>query len=93
MEVSDNVCLCWHYKEILQILHRYPCVLAYFAGHAHDFAYGRDSNGLLHVTFPGVIETLPGHSTAHASVSVFRDHAMITSHDSAMPDVIELTRL
>ena len=92
MEVSDNVCLCWNYKEILKILHRFPCVLAYFAGHAHDFAHMRDSDGLYHVVFPGVIEALSQHSTAHATVSVFTDRIVISSRDCVMPPLIEIRR-
>ena len=88
--VSDNICLCWNYKEIVQVLHRFPCVLAYFAGHTHDFAHGKDSAGLYHVVFPGVIETMPRYAASHATVAVYANGFVISSKNSIMPDVIEI---
>ena len=93
MEVSDDVCLCWNYKDILRVLRKHPCVLAYFAGHAHDFNHIRDSHGLYHVVFPGVIETLPRYSAAHANVAVYQDRIVISSSDGVMPNELEIKRI
>ena len=48
----------WNGQEILDVLDKYDCVKAYFAGHLHEGSYGVRKN-VMHVTFKGIVETSP----------------------------------
>ena len=74
---SDLVCLCWNYLEVLQVLHQHSCVLAYFAGHAHDEIYMRDAHGIHHLGIQGVIEVPPGACAAHLNVQLYNDKVLV----------------
>ncbi|KAG9350283.1 hypothetical protein JZ751_026637, partial [Albula glossodonta] len=54
---TDPICLAWNYDGVLSILHSHKCVVCFMAGHDHDGGYYRDSFGVHHLTFEGVIET------------------------------------
>lgn len=47
--------LLWDHQEVLQILDNSPSVAAYFCGHDHNGGYAL-SQGVHHVTLPGVVE-------------------------------------
>ena len=85
---SDFVCMVWNFNEILQILHKHRCVLAYLAGHTHCGAYSRDDSGIHHVVFPGVIEAAPDCSAEHATVLLYPNCVVIKApEDSDMSDI------
>ena len=69
---ADRTCLLWNYQEVLDVFHRYNCVIAYFSGHDHEGGYAVDPHGVHHVTFEGVVETKPG-DLASAVVDVYED--------------------
>ena len=48
----------WNGQDILQVLDRFACDKAYFAGHLHEGAYGVRKN-VYHVTFHGMVEAKP----------------------------------
>ncbi|MDQ8201810.1 metallophosphoesterase [Pelagicoccus sp. SDUM812003] len=60
----------WNAKEIVTLLERYSCVVAYINGHRHDGAYGFKS-GIHFITLKGMVDT---EETAYATVSVFENH-------------------
>jgi len=74
----------------VQVLHRHSCVLAFFAGHTHESAYGRDDAGLHHVVFPGVIETLPQYRSAHATVLLYGDRVVVVAGTGSSMENIEM---
>jgi len=80
---SDYICLVWNYDDILQVLHKHQCVLAYLAGHTHCSAYSRDENGLHHVVFPGVIEAAPDCPAAHATVLLYPNCVVIKAAEGS----------
>lgn len=70
---TDSVCLCWNAEEILEVLHKYSCVVAFFAGHTHNRIHAQDEGGIHHLTLAGVIKPLPKADAAHGTVVVYRD--------------------
>ena len=54
---TDLSCLVWNYQAVLDILQSYSdCVLSYLCGHDHGGGMAMDPAGILHLTFPGVLE-------------------------------------
>jgi predicted phosphodiesterase len=62
-----NVHNLWNDTEVLQILERHSCVVAWMNGHNHAGNYAV-REGIHHVTFPGLVET--ADTTAYALVHV-----------------------
>jgi len=86
---SDSLCLVWNYEEILQVLHKHHCVLAYLAGHTHNTAHCQDDSGVHHVVFPGVIKTLLDCPAAHATVLLYPNCVVIKfAEGSGISDII-----
>ncbi|KAH3872369.1 manganese-dependent ADP-ribose/CDP-alcohol diphosphatase-like [Dreissena polymorpha] len=53
----DSSCLCWNAPEVLQVLQSHSsCMVAYLAGHDHFGGMACDDQGIMHITFPGVVE-------------------------------------
>jgi len=73
----DSICLVWNYTDILRILHKHRCVLAYLAGHTHKGTYSKDEKGVHHIVFPGVIKARPKSSPAHATILLYPDRVVI----------------
>lgn len=64
-------------------------MLAYLAGHTHWSGYSRDSDGVHHVVFDGVIEALPECPAAHATVLLYPNCVVIKGAEgSDMPDIV-----
>ncbi|XP_069125147.1 manganese-dependent ADP-ribose/CDP-alcohol diphosphatase-like [Argopecten irradians] len=73
---ADPLCLCYGYEDIVQILSTYSeCVLCYLAGHDHEGGSCVDSSGILHVTFPGTVES--SEPDAYATAYLYRDRFVI----------------
>nr|XP_039253366.1 manganese-dependent ADP-ribose/CDP-alcohol diphosphatase-like [Styela clava] len=74
---GGKICLVWNNQDILDIIHRYSCIVAYFAGHDHVGAYFCDEDGVYHCTFEAVLEAIPksigGNETAFATIDVYAD--------------------
>ena len=62
----------WDGDEVLDVLHRYHCVVAVICGHDHDGNYTLDDHGIHHITMPGIIETAPDDQ-AFGTVHVYED--------------------
>lgn len=78
---ADSLCLCLNYNEILHILSRYSaCVLCYLAGHDHEGGNCVDSSGILHVTFPGTVES--SESDAYATAYLYNNRLAIKGKGS-----------
>ena len=85
---TDSVCLVWNYDDILRILHKHRCVLAFLAGHTHFDAYIQDENGLHHIILPGVIEAEPNCPALHATVLLYPNRVVIKAAEgSDMRDI------
>lgn len=70
-QASDNTCLAWDSKKVLELLWSYDTtVVAYFAGHDHQGGYFRDKRNIHHITFAAILET-PSNSNAYATVKVY----------------------
>ena len=88
VETSDPLCLVWNYAEILQILHKHRCVLAFLAGHTHLGAHSQDEHGIHHVVFPGVIEAAPDCPALHSTVLLYPNRVVIRhTEGSNLPDI------
>ncbi|CAF0768189.1 unnamed protein product [Didymodactylos carnosus] len=72
----NNMCLLWNYKEVLDILWQYDCVIAVICGHDHDGGYFRDRKNIHHLTFSAIVETNP-NTNAFATVHVYPDCLLI----------------
>jgi len=85
---SDPMCLVWNYAEILRILHKHCCVLAFLAGHTHVGAYSQDEHGIHHIVFPGVIEATPNCPALHSTVLLYPNCVVIkNAKGSNLPDI------
>lgn len=78
----DSICLVWNNDEMLNLIQRHKCVVAYFAGHDHDGAQNFVTpEGVHHCTFKSVLEAVPksegGNQTAFATIDVFPDKLVI----------------
>ncbi|XP_046582828.1 manganese-dependent ADP-ribose/CDP-alcohol diphosphatase-like [Haliotis rubra] len=73
---ADVSCLCWNYEDILRVIYKHSCVSAYMAGHDHEGGSATDSGGILHITFPAVIETEPGNN-AFGTATMYCDRIEI----------------
>jgi len=86
--LQDWVCLVWNYGDVLRVLHKHRCVLAFLAGHTHCSDYSLDENGIHHVVFPGVIEAAPDCPAMHATILLYPNCVVIKAAEgSDMYDV------
>lgn len=83
---SDSICLCWNYREVLDVLHSHRCVLAYVSGHAHHFYSCTDVRGIHHFTMPGVIEAFAKAESGHSMIDVYEDKIVVRGND-LMPEI------
>ncbi|XP_077980367.1 uncharacterized protein LOC144435644 [Glandiceps talaboti] len=72
---SSPICLQWNYDEVLEIIHKYNCVVAYFCGHEHEYSLGTD-HGIHHILMDGIIEVEPD-SNSYAIVDVYSNKVVM----------------
>lgn len=72
--------LLWNYEEVMEVIHRYECVKACFAGHAHTGGYSVDSHGIHHRVLEAALECPPG-SDAFGHVDVYQDRLSLSGTD------------
>ncbi len=85
-DIGDTFCVPWNYNELLDVIHKYSHVVAYFCGHDHNGGYGCDSHGIHHLTFPAALES-EIHVCDFGTLDVFEDR--IELHGSGnVPDMI-----
>lgn len=78
----DAICLVWNNDEILNLIQRHKCVVAYFAGHDHDGGQNFITpDGVHHCTFKSVLEAVPisegGKQTAYATIDVYAEKMVV----------------
>ncbi|KAG0499908.1 hypothetical protein HPP92_004163 [Vanilla planifolia] len=72
--------LLWNYEEVMDVIHRYGCVKACFAGHDHKGGYSMDSHGIHHRVLEAALECPPG-SDAFGYVDVYHDRICLVGTD------------
>ena len=75
----DPNCLLWNYKEVLNLLHSFDCVVAVITGHTHHFSYRLDELGVHFVTMPGIVEIQPG-SNGFGTIEVYKEKLILHIH-------------
>ncbi|XP_038064627.1 manganese-dependent ADP-ribose/CDP-alcohol diphosphatase-like [Patiria miniata] len=74
---GDHTCLLWDYPKVDKMLRAFPCVVAAFAGHTHNYAHTIDaSSGIHFVTLPGIVEVPPG-SNGFGTILVYADKLVL----------------
>ena len=73
---EDVMTILWNYEDVLKVLWQFPCVVACFHGHTHEYAYEVDEKGIHHYVFDAVIEA-PQDSNAFATLHVKDDSIVI----------------
>merc|ERR1712107_748397 len=73
---SGSITLIWNYNEVIEVIHRWPNVMATFCGHTHCDNYHCDTAGVHRRVFKGIIETEPGLD-CHAVVDVHEDAIVV----------------
>ncbi|XP_051136802.1 manganese-dependent ADP-ribose/CDP-alcohol diphosphatase [Andrographis paniculata] len=77
---SSPESLLWNYDEVMEVVHRYNCVKACLAGHAHTGGYSVDSRGVHHRVLEAALECPPGTS-AFGRVDLFHDSLSLIGMD------------
>ncbi|KAF5839236.1 Metallo-dependent phosphatase-like protein [Dunaliella salina] len=80
---APNPCLQWNYEELLDVMRGSSCVVATFAGHAHQNGYVRDEWGIHHLVLPSVLETPPGRD-CYGHIKVYGDKVKLVGTDCMM---------
>jgi len=88
---APNPCLQWNYEELLDMMRGSSCVVATFAGHAHQNGYVRDEWGIHHLVLPSVLETPPGRD-CYGHIKVYSDKVKLVGTDCMMTLDMSLER-
>ncbi len=72
--LPENGLQLWNNRELLDLIHQYPGVVAWFSGHHHAGNYV-ESKGVHHLTFLGMVESKS--DALGAVVQVFEDALMV----------------
>ncbi|KAK1321761.1 Manganese-dependent ADP-ribose/CDP-alcohol diphosphatase [Acorus calamus] len=72
--------LLWNYEEVMDVIHRYKCVKACFAGHDHKGGYSIDSHGVHHRVLEAALEC-PPESNAFGYVDAYDDRLVLFGTD------------
>ena len=76
----------WDSDEVLEVLHRYQCVVAFIGGHDHAGSMTIDDQGIHHIIMPGIIET-PADDQAYGTVHVFENKLELVGVGSLVPTI------
>eukprot|EP00850_Spirogloea_muscicola_P019208 SM000186S04126 [mRNA] locus=s186:56909:59284:- [translate_table: standard] len=79
-KATSPATLLWNYEEVMEVVQRYGCVVACFAGHAHAGGYAVDAAGIHHRVLEAVLECPPGRS-AYGRVDVYEGALVLTGVD------------
>lgn len=79
-EAASPTALMWNFDEVLDLIHRYPCVKACFAGHDHKGGYSVDAHGVHHRVFEAALECPPG-SDAYGRIAAYHDRLLLVGTD------------
>jgi len=72
----QDTTLLWNYDEVLAILHQFPCIKAFLAGHDHSGGYKEDDHHIHHKTFESPLEA-PEGSSAFGIIHVYTDKLVL----------------
>ncbi len=72
--LPENGLQLWNNRELLELIHQYPGVVAWFSGHHHSGNYV-EQQGVHHLTFLGMVESK--EEALGAVVQVFEDALVI----------------
>ena len=71
---TEDSTLIWNYDKVLEVCHKYTCVVAVMCGHDHTGGYALDAHGVHHITFESPLECEVGEM-AYGLV-VVREHGL-----------------
>lgn len=77
---ASPICILWNYDEVMEIVHRYDCVVACLGGHAHEGGHAVDSRGIHHHILEAVLECPPGRD-AYGHIDVYSGHLSLCGTD------------
>ena len=72
--------LLWNFDVVMATVHKFQCVVACLAGHAHESGHSVDSHGIHHHVLEAVLECPPG-SDAYGYIDVYPDHLSLCGTD------------
>jgi manganese-dependent ADP-ribose/CDP-alcohol diphosphatase len=67
----------WNFNEVLDIMHKSQCVVAYIAGHDHCGSYALDEYGIHHITLPAPLECDEGE-ISYGYMDINNDNMVLT---------------
>lgn len=85
-----NVHNLWDDREVVGLIERHPCVVAYINGHNHAGNYAEKS-GIHYLTLRGMVET--ADSTAYALASVYANRIVIEGSGREPDRVLRIGRV
>ncbi|OWF51857.1 manganese-dependent ADP-ribose/CDP-alcohol diphosphatase-like [Mizuhopecten yessoensis] len=78
---AESMNLLLNFPDAMDVVTEYSeCVVCYLAGHDHEGGSSVDSSGILHVTFPGTVESLEVDS--YATAYLYNDRLVIQGKGS-----------
>eukprot|EP01126_Amoeba_proteus_P054448 TRINITY_DN6699_c0_g1_i10.p1 TRINITY_DN6699_c0_g1~~TRINITY_DN6699_c0_g1_i10.p1 ORF type:complete len:175 (-),score=30.99 TRINITY_DN6699_c0_g1_i10:55-579(-) len=83
---TEHRTLIWNCFELLDVLHKHNCVVAYLAGHDHRGGFIRDTHGIYHKTFESPLEVDFG-DLAFATIHVYDDKLVLDGRGVTKSDV------
>lgn len=81
--VTYKPSLMWNYSEVMEVVHKYDCVVACFAGHAHVGGHHCDSRSIHHRVLEAVLEC-PPETDAFGRIEVYEDRLLLIGTDRMM---------
>jgi manganese-dependent ADP-ribose/CDP-alcohol diphosphatase len=72
--------LAWNHHELLQIIARYPQIVACLHGHDHEGGHHTDEHGVHHHIFEAILTT-PTNRLCHGRLDLFRDRIELRGVD------------
>ncbi|KAI5057569.1 hypothetical protein GOP47_0027584 [Adiantum capillus-veneris] len=79
-EVTLPCALLWNYADVLDAIHKFPCVKLCLTGHAHTGGYTKDAHGVHHRSLEAILECPPG-SDAFGHIDVYDHHISLVGVD------------
>ncbi|KAG0603215.1 hypothetical protein M758_10G075900 [Ceratodon purpureus] len=72
--------LLWNYDVLMEVVHKFNCVVACLGGHAHEGGHSVDSHGVHHHVLEAVLECPPG-TDSYGYIAVYPDHLSLCGTD------------
>jgi manganese-dependent ADP-ribose/CDP-alcohol diphosphatase len=78
--VTANYLQIWNQHELLQLVHRYPHIVACLHGHSHGFGHIQDDDGVHHHVFEAILTT-PEERRCHGRLDLYADRIELRGVD------------